>query len=181
MMNEETLKLFEEWVVMTRRGYSLDKDFISEDSRPYVFTETHKAYEAFCAGLRMGGAKQAEPAPEPEPFNLEKARAGEPIQHRIGSPLKFLGYDATQLLPLIVSLDGEARAYCYDGKCHGLPEFDVVMAPKPMKEYGGWINIYPSSDGRYRGMTVHDTQDDANEEAGRDRAACIYISWKEKL
>jgi len=181
MMNEETLKLFEEWIRIKRYMLNLTKIPVSKGGNPYSYQDTWNAYDAFCAGLRMGGAKQAEPAPEPEPFNLEKARAGEPIQHRIGSPLKFLGYDATQLLPLIVSLDGEARAYCYDGKCHGLPEFDVVMAPKPMKEYGGWINIYPSSDGRYRGMTVHDTQDDANEEAGRDRAACIYISWKEKL
>lgn len=122
-----------------------------------------------------------------EPFNLEKARAGAPIQFRNGKPVRLVVFDADLQLPLVIASDNQACAYPASGKRSGrYSDFDIVMSPQPMIECEGWVNIYYADEQqnvRRVGMITGSVQE-AIEVAKRHDTRPIgigHITWKEPL
>lgn len=130
------------------------------------------------------------------PFDLEKAKAGAPVQTRNGRSARIICWDAAimfhQIVHPIVALvkksDGLERMHTFTalGKFYGDDsdddDLDLVMAPVKKR---GWINIYPASSDEAVSASggcgnVYKTKELADEYATFDvRIACIEIEWEE--
>jgi hypothetical protein len=79
-----------------------------------------------------------------QPFNLEKAMAGNKISTADGREVKFLAYaeEADEGHQVIVLLDGKPKAYFKNGRFFqkGTTDMDLHMAPE---EITIWLNCYP--------------------------------------
>lgn len=113
----------------------------------------------------------------PIPFDLQRAKAGEPIQCRDGTPAKFIAH-APQLTggSVLFSIDGGLYNVKEDGRSSPSVDYrtDLFMAPVKEKR---WLNIY--HDGVCH---VHDTRRPADigaKDSSRRRIACIEIEYTE--
>jgi len=84
-----------------------------------------------------------------KPFDLEKAKAGAPIQTRGGRLAKFIAYvpEARASQQLIILIDDEVVRTYANGFTHDDPastsHCDIVMAPVKRE---GWVNVYSFAD-----------------------------------
>lgn len=89
----------------------------------------------------------AQPAPEPQPFDLEAAKRGEPLVTRDGRKAVFVGHDAgahehfrvlarigDELCATAIRENGRVANYNSPG--------DLFMAPKPKRTRTVWVNVY---------------------------------------
>lgn len=106
----------------------------------------------------------AQPKPsDPEPFDLARAMAGEPIVTRDGRKARFVAHIQEAVTHRVVAfIDGESMAINFtelgrlnsgDRDCH----LDLLMAPKPKRTV--WVNVWPKKGGYYAG--AHSTEEDA--------------------
>jgi len=93
---------------------------------------------------------------ELEPFDLERAKAGEPIVYgAYEDKVEFIAIHKGRVICI-----WNNRGY------HGFPVSDVRMAPKPKRKF--WVNVYKSSG--------YDSKEQADEHASSNRFACIEVS-----
>jgi len=115
-----------------------------------------------------------------KPFNLELAKAGEPVITRGGESVRIVCTDMKGNYNVValktegrtvetVCLYTETGSYFSNDK-NGHPD-DLFMA-SVIKE--AWLNIYPDFM-----VNAHPTREDANKYASDARVACIRIEWEE--
>jgi len=113
------------------------------------------------------------------PFDLEKAKAGEPVITRSRKPVRIISISKLGSHPVValkkisanlenVILYKKTGAFISDEEAHS---DDLFMAGL-QKE--AWINIYPDFM-----VNAHPTKEDADLCAEIDRVACIKIDWEE--
>ena len=82
-----------------------------------------------------------------EPFDLERALAGEPVVTRDGREVTeiyfFKTFEGTY--PLVGIIDGEKCSYTTKGKNYSSKnsDFDLFMKPKVVE---GWFNVYQDNE-----------------------------------
>lgn len=110
---------------------------------------------------------------KPIPFNLERAKAGDPILIN-GAPAKFGAHnpDAMEFCRVVVwDSGGSAWAVSDQGSSKHGGVF-VTMAPKKRVV---WVNVYPYTDG----ARCYETREKADRIASSDRIACIRVEFEE--
>ncbi len=129
---------------------------------------------------------------ELEPFNLEKAKAGEPIQTRDGRPAKFIAHvpECAKAFRAIFMVVGEytTRDCATDGRQNDIykRDYDLFMAPKPKVKREGWVNVYNSgmlSDCHAEtGCSVFHDEAAAKQAVGGSHfyLATVHIEWEEE-
>lgn len=122
-----------------------------------------------------------------KPFDLEKAKAGAPVQTRDGKPARIICFDCksnrSPVIALVTMADGEEtpNSYTNDGRCHPLYEMgDDLFMVSVLHE--GWVNLYA---GRVFGVTagleVFETKEEAFEmrRLSGDYLATVKVTWEE--
>lgn len=122
-----------------------------------------------------------------KPFDLEKAKAGAPVQTRGGQPARIICFDCKgsqfPVIALVTMADGEEapNSYTNDGRYHPLYEMgaDLVMAPVQRE---GWVNVYSNKYCNvFTGKCVYETE--AEGRSGRsdnsNYLATVKITWEE--
>lgn len=100
---------------------------------------------------------------EPEPFDLARAKAGEPIVTRDGRKVRFLAHapELEDLNRVVVAIEGDRSAESfYENGCYIFDEDwanDLFMAPKPKRTV--WVNVWVR--GGAVGGGVHATKENA--------------------
>lgn len=110
----------------------------------------------------------------PIPFNLERAKAGDPILFD-GNPARFIAHipDAIEDQRVIVRIENaEVRSLCENGKLFVHNEHTMLsMAPKKRKT---WLNCYNKVGG-----SCYKSRYEADKYAGPDRIACVEVEFEE--
>lgn len=125
-----------------------------------------------------------------KPFDLEKAKAGAPVQTRDGRPVRILCFDRqSEMYPIVAlishgSCDEAIENYTVKGQhsvCQPppMPSLDLFMSPVKRE---GWVNVYSMEDGNFfTGKFLYET-----EERGRKGASdnggyvtTAKITWEE--
>jgi len=116
-----------------------------------------------------------------EPFDLARAQAGEPIQSRDGFPVKFIAYEPEAINPLVVLYGARLHAYQGSGESEYDMAADIVMAPKKMKKFEAWMNIY--EDGGwifgFRSGALYASREEAKDRANNNSIAIAHVTWEE--
>jgi len=113
-----------------------------------------------------------------KPFDLEKAKAGEPVVTRDGRPVRIVCSDLKSEEPVvgIVDYGSFEKVFCFSlaGVYEGFtpPNARDLFMASVKKE--AWLNIYPDFM-----VNAHPTKEDAKLCADIDRVACIHIEWEE--
>lgn len=121
-----------------------------------------------------------------KPFNLEKAKAGEPVQTRDGRRARILCFDRDcdtfPIVGLQATGDGE-EVLCWTNKgsasaVSNLTTLDLMMAPRKRE---GWVNIYTTAAGNtHVGPGIYDSEEEATKYAqSSGRLTAIKIQWEE--
>lgn len=128
-----------------------------------------------------------------KPFNIEKARAGNPVCTRDLRPARIVcdnmsdGISKDNILALVSETDGSETAYAYnrDGTFMGAGEqhrLDLMLATT---KKSGWINIYKYQDEPFveTGLCVYESEEEAKTHAMTDEEdayiATVKIEWEE--
>lgn len=124
-----------------------------------------------------------------KPFDLEKAKAGEPVMTRNGCKARVICFDREEVdFPLVALVtDPESgtetlETYRADGGytiAGAVTEADLVMAPVKKE---GWMNIYSHDGGVFasvRGGPIFATKELADENTNDNRIACMRVEWEE--
>lgn len=98
-----------------------------------------------------------------EPFNLERALAGEPVCTRDGREVKQLTYfkESDELFPIYGILDGELHCWNTNGSFNNFPIFskeDLFMKSKVVEAF---FNVYLSDGQVWVGINNYLTLEDA--------------------
>lgn len=120
-------------------------------------------------------------------FNLEKAKAGDPVCTRGGYKARIICFDAKALdYPVIalVEKDNKYEEICtyaesgeYNIDRERNSDMDLMMAPVKKE---GWISIYEHSDGPKRsGGYIYPTKEEAIKRATGPILATVKIEWEE--
>ena len=123
-----------------------------------------------------------------KPFDLEKAKAGEPVMTRDGCKARVICFDCEVVdFPLVALVtDPESgtetlETYRADG-CYtiamAVTDPDLVMAPVKKE---GWMNIYSHDGGVFasvRGGPIFATKELADENTNDSRIACMRVEWE---
>ena len=123
-----------------------------------------------------------------KPFDLEKAKAGEPVMTRDGCKARVICFDCEVVdFPLVALVtDPESgtetlETYRADG-CYtiamAVTDLDLVMAPVKKE---GWMNIYSHDGGVFasvRGGPIFATKELADENTNDSRIACMRVEWE---
>lgn len=116
-----------------------------------------------------------------EPFDLARAQAGEPIQSRDGFPVKFITYVQEATEPVVVLSNGNLFTYPEDGESKYDMAADIVMAPKKLKKFEAWMNIY--EDGGwifgFRSGALYASREEAKDRANNNSIAIAHVTWEE--
>lgn len=109
----------------------------------------------------------------PIPFDLERAKAGDPILIN-GGPATFGAHNPNASdFNRVVLWDSYGNAWAASEKGFGVGGSQLVtMAPK---KHAFWVNVYPLSFGSDR----YETKDQADRGAGRTRIACVRVEFTE--
>ena len=124
-----------------------------------------------------------------KPFDLEKAKAGEPVMTRDGCKARVICFDREDVdFPLVALVtDPESgteilETYRADGRytiAVAVTDPDLVMAPVKKE---GWMNIYSRDGGVFasvRGGPFFATKELADENTNDNRIACMRVEWEE--
>ena len=124
-------------------------------------------------------------------FDLEKAKAGAPIQTRNGRPGKFIAYvpEAEGEDRVIILVDRHIWKIGEDGRCgsrHDHPEKDIFMAPVKRE---GWVNVYETvySERIANSLGIYNAREQAEDQARTNEGThprsyidTVRIEWEEK-
>lgn len=123
-----------------------------------------------------------------KPFDLEKAKAGEPVMTQNGLKARVICFDRKEVdFPLVALVtDPESgtetlETYQADGgytTAGAVTSFDLVMAPVKKE---GWMNIYSHDGGVFasvRGGPIFATKELADENTNDNRIACMRVEWE---
>lgn len=109
--------------------------------------KAHPRFQAgYAAGLQDAARNDTAPAASPEPFDLDKAKAGEPLVTRDGRKATFVGHAPTAgedcRVYALIDGDEQAEAFRDDGLYWGAGalDADLFMAPKPARVV--FVNLY---------------------------------------
>ena len=96
-------------------------------------------------------AAQTKPS-DPEPFDLARAMAGEPIVARDGRKARFVAHvPEAEERPVVAFINGGSMATNFreSGRLNSDYDsnLDILMAPKPKRTV--WVNVWPRSDGSF--------------------------------
>lgn len=126
-------------------------------------------------------------SPDPEPFDLERAKAGEAVQTRDGRKVRLLCFDrksADDSFPLAGLVEDPKTewpvTWTKEGNFFAQPandDRDLFMAPRPVEHRIIWLNVYP--DYSVSPFRVHTDREFADRCADRDRIACIPVAVPE--
>ena len=106
-----------------------------------------------------------------EPFDLERAKAGEPVFMRNGTPVRIVCYDKKDIngeneLVVLSPIDDSASeigsVYDLDGKEHcGFENTDTDLVMKKHKPKKCWVNVYGTKSNPHLGRVLNCTKEDA--------------------
>lgn len=125
-----------------------------------------------------------------KPFDIEKAKAGQPVCTGRGEPVRILCYDKKgddyPIVALVGIVNGyeEIETYTLDGCCcMRKKEVDNNLMMATTKKRG-WVNIYPKALSDDIGMAqtserVHNSKRAAELYALTDCIATVPIEWEE--
>ena len=112
-----------------------------------------------------------------KPFDLEKAKAGEPVATTKGEPVRIVCWDRKYDYPIVALVEeAPGQEYVYDAKHTGAVSCvaaDYSLHMVPVKRTG-WLNIYEAM-----GTYLASTKEQADSQAGDTRVACVEIEWEE--
>lgn len=122
-----------------------------------------------------------------KPFNLEKAKAGKPVQTKDGQNARILCFDARNpngekyIVALIGNVTEYVNTYSLDGRfLYGNNSSDLVMVPV---KKSGWINMYRNEDDSIGTGALYASEQEAIEGSRvlshLKRIATIQIEWEE--
>ena len=158
-----------------------------------IWYKDHRGVLEYDAPVNLP-TEQASPVenkgPKPmKPFDLEKAKAGEPVMTRDGCKARVICFDREDVdFPLVALVtDPESgteilETYRADGRytiAVAVTDPDLVMAPVKKE---GWMNIYSRDGGVFasvRGGPIFATKELADENTNDNRIACIRVEWGE--
>ncbi len=123
-----------------------------------------------------------------KPFDLERAKAGDPVETVRGNNVRILCFDRQHLYCPMVGIVTDTGStediftWTINGKVNisgGNSLYDLVMAPVKKE---GWLNIFKNADGEnsfYGG--IYKTEQDAkiNIASSLSHLATIKIEWSE--
>lgn len=111
------------------------------------------------------------------PFDLQKALAGDPVITRDGNPVTQITFFKDAMGDTIAGVvDGYVELWREDGRFYSMDssEKDLFMAPKTKE---GWINIYQTESGAWRTCgPVYDTEQQALDRSSS--VTPIRIEWE---
>lgn len=111
------------------------------------------------------------------PFNLERAKAGDPIQTVSGDPAVFIAHvpEASETQRLVYRVGQVINARREDG-CGFFGDPHLVMAPVKKQ---AWMNLYRGHDRLAAGL--YETEADADRNCAPDRLGgkARLIEWEE--
>ena len=124
-----------------------------------------------------------------KPFDLEKAKAGNPVRTRDGRKARIIAFDrrlfyknvSYPILALVERSDGEDDVCGYNEKGKVLIEDgaeykdDLMMLPE---KHEGWVNVYKVVNGHESGK-IFATEEEAKTKANDGRVATIKIEWED--
>lgn len=117
-----------------------------------------------------------------QPFNLERALAGDPVQTKDGKPVTqlVLFNEVDDNYPIRAVIDGCIHSITVCGKFWGNNSesgMDLFMAPVKRE---GWVNIYHDTFiGDYSGR-VHKSEEKAKKLRSCPCKATVKIEWEEE-
>ena len=111
-----------------------------------------------------------------KPFDLERAKAGDPIVTRDGRNARFIAYipEAGESYRVVVLIEGKETPCLLDENGRRQYTHDnaqLFMAPT---KRDGWVNVYPM----YSAI-LYQSKEMADINAGASRLACCRIEWEE--
>jgi hypothetical protein len=104
---------------------------------------------------------------KPRPFDLERAKAGDPVCTRDGCPVRIICFDTKgvfnqPIIALIDRSDFEEVIRCYENGTEDIDRndtvYDLFMAPKKIT---GWINIFRYGQSLQPSNVIYDTEIEA--------------------
>lgn len=103
-----------------------------------------------------------------EPFDLERALAGEPVVTRIGEEVTQLHLFNAPITdyPLVGVLKDQIIHWCKNGKGYstgGNSHLDLFMKPKVVE---GWVNVYQEGDSLWTSF-AHESEERAKQTIGK--------------
>lgn len=107
------------------------------------------------------------------PFDLEKAKAGDPILVS-GRPACYVAHvpEARDDERIVVVCDGRIYVFTESGVSGAGCAYKLTMAPK---KHVRWVNLYPNK----KSLCDHASRELADECACSDRIACLRIEFTE--
>jgi hypothetical protein len=106
-----------------------------------------------------------------KPFDLERAKAGDPVCTREGYEVRIICFDREgngekKLIALLKTTDNIESVFhflpdgSYFDKDNNPDSFDLMMAPKTVTK---WVNVYKKSGFLALDGNIHDTENEAKE------------------
>lgn len=129
--------------------------------------------DAAVAAIKSLAAAKPAAVAEPQPFDLEAAKAGAPLVTRDGRKARFVAHvpEAHARYRVLAMIDGGSAAFAFheNGAYYSNLEYevDLFMAPKPKRTV--WVNIYGN-----RVAAFFDTEKEAREVF--DYAPCAALA-----
>lgn len=119
-------------------------------------------------------------SPDPEPFDLARAKAGEAVQTRGGLKVELIKFDLDHSQPLLGVIqhpNGQtAEQWCVDGCFYVASNnnpYDLLMYPRPVEQRIMLLNVFKDNS-----ISIWDTQEKADLN-GYSRIACIPVAVPE--
>ena len=117
------------------------------------------------------------------PFDLQKALAGEPVVTRDGREVtQVTSFNAKSAFCLAAVVDGAIVKFTWNGK-HSLSSesnHDLFMATKTVKKEG-WVNVYKNQSNDIECGHVFKNPEEAAKYSNSFRIATTKIEWEEEV
>ena len=117
-----------------------------------------------------------------KPFDLEKAKAGHPVQTRDRRPARIIATDRkgdNPIVALIGENEGIIQTYEPNGTAVYISTRDRDLFMAPVKR-AGFINIYKGPGGYQPSTYIFDTETEAKENGtGSHCVATVRVDWEE--
>jgi len=101
----------------------------------------------------------------------------ETLQTRDGREVRIYATDCGGMYPnhgaVLCDNAWLIQSWSIHGKCTTLPDSNSDLIPKPPR-VTGWANVYPNPSG-YKLALLHDSEEEARREAGKDAVGIIRI------
>lgn len=128
-----------------------------------------------------------------KPFDIKKAKAGNPVCTRDLRPVRIVCYDRADgirnnnIVALVTETDGSETAFYYnqDGTFVGGDNRHAADLQLAATEHTAWINIYKYPDESFveTGMVTYESEEEAKRHAMKDEEHAyidtVKISWYE--